>query len=36
MLLEPGANKTLRNIAAESPAYIALRWNHPENVTLLN
>ena len=36
LLLELGANKTLKNIAAESPADIALRWNHPENVTLLN
>ena len=36
LLLELGANKSLKNIAAESPADIALRWNHLENVTLLN
>jgi ankyrin repeat protein len=36
LLLELGANKNLKNIAAESPADIAARWNHPENVTLLH
>jgi ankyrin repeat protein len=36
LLLELGANKSLKNIAAESPADIAIRWNRHENVTLLN
>lgn len=36
LLLELGANKTLKNIAAESPADIARRWNHVQNVALLN
>jgi ankyrin repeat protein len=36
LLLELGANKTLKNIAAESPADIAQRWNHPQNAVLLN
>jgi ankyrin repeat protein len=36
ILLELGANKTVRNIAAESPADIALRWNHSEAAILLN
>ncbi|MDR0684477.1 MAG: ankyrin repeat domain-containing protein [Spirochaetaceae bacterium] len=36
LLLELGANKNLKNIAAESPADIAIRWNHMENVVLLN
>jgi ankyrin repeat protein len=36
LLLELGANKHIKNIAAESPADIATRWNHPENVALLN
>jgi ankyrin repeat protein len=36
LLLELGANKNLKNIAAESPADIAMRWNHMENMVLLN
>jgi ankyrin repeat protein len=36
LLLELGANKNLKNIAAETPADIALRWNHPNNAALLN
>jgi ankyrin repeat protein len=36
LLLELGANKNLKNIAAESPADIARRWNHQETVALLN
>jgi hypothetical protein len=36
LLLELGANKSVRNIAAESPADIAMRWNHRENAALLN
>ena len=36
LLLELGANRNIRNIAAESPADIALRWNHPANAALLN
>jgi ankyrin repeat protein len=36
LLLELGANKSLKNIAAESPADIARRWNHLENMALLN
>jgi ankyrin repeat protein len=34
-LLELGANKTIRNIASEIPADIALRWNRTENADLL-
>jgi ankyrin repeat protein len=36
LLLELGANKAIKNIAAESPADIAMRWNHRENAALLN
>jgi ankyrin repeat protein len=36
LLLELGANKTLKNIAAESPADIAQRWNHFQLAALLN
>jgi ankyrin repeat protein len=36
MLIELGANKETRNIAAESPADIALRWKHPQAAALLN
>jgi ankyrin repeat protein len=36
LLLDLGANKNTRNIAAESPADIARRWNHPEITSLLN
>ena len=34
-LLELGANKTLRNIASETPEDIAIRWNRTENAELL-
>jgi ankyrin repeat protein len=36
LLLELGANKNSRNIAAESPADIARRWNKSNIATLLN
>jgi ankyrin repeat protein len=36
LLLELGANKSVKNIAAESPADIALRWNRNEIAALLN
>jgi ankyrin repeat protein len=36
VLLELGANKNIRNIASESPADIALRWNYREAAALLN
>jgi ankyrin repeat protein len=36
LLLELGANKTIKNIAAESPRDIALRWNLRDNAVLLN
>jgi ankyrin repeat protein len=36
LLLDLGANKNTRNIAAESPADIARRWNHPEITAMLN
>ncbi|MDR2742605.1 MAG: ankyrin repeat domain-containing protein [Treponema sp.] len=36
LLLDLGANKNTRNIAAESPADIARRWNRPEITALLN
>jgi len=36
LLLELGAVKHARNISAESPADIALRWNNRENAALLN
>jgi hypothetical protein len=36
LLLELGAVKTVKNIAAESPADIAIRWNKRENAALLN
>ncbi|MCL1814548.1 MAG: ankyrin repeat domain-containing protein [Treponema sp.] len=35
VLLELGANKNIRNIAAESPADIALRWNHEQAAAML-
>jgi ankyrin repeat protein len=35
LLLELGANKNIRNIAAESPADIARRWNHSEIIAML-
>jgi len=35
-LLSLGAFSEVRNIAAESPADIALRWNHPGAAALLN
>ena len=35
-LLALGAFKEVRNIAAESPAEIALRWNHHDAAALLN
>jgi hypothetical protein len=31
-----GADKTIRNIASESPADIALRWRNNEAAALLN
>jgi ankyrin repeat protein len=36
LLLEFGANKSVKNIAAESPADIAQRWNRIETAALLN
>jgi ankyrin repeat protein len=36
LLLELGANKGVKNIAAESPADIARRWNRYETAALLN
>ncbi|MDR2371091.1 MAG: ankyrin repeat domain-containing protein [Treponema sp.] len=36
LLLELGANKSVKNIAAESPADIAVRWNRTEAFGLLN
>jgi ankyrin repeat protein len=36
LLIELGANKHSRNIASESPADIARRWNRPDIVSLLN
>ena len=36
LLLSLGAQKEIKNIAAESPAEIALRWRHPEAAALLN
>jgi ankyrin repeat protein len=36
LLLELGANKSIKNIAAESPADIAQRWNQRESAALLN
>jgi ankyrin repeat protein len=36
LLLELGANKGVKNIAAESPADIARRWNQIETAALLN
>jgi len=35
LLLELGANKTIRNISSELPADIALRWNKRENAEIL-
>ena len=36
LLLSMGANKTVKNIAAESPAEIAQRWRNTEAAALLN
>jgi len=36
LLLELGAAKSAKNISAESPADVALRWNNRENAALLN
>ena len=36
LLLELGANKDVRNISEERPVDIAMRWNHRENIALLN
>jgi ankyrin repeat protein len=36
LLIFMGANKTIKNISAESPAEIALRWRHHEAASLLN
>jgi len=36
VLLGLGADMNVRNISAESPADIAMRWNRPENAALLN
>jgi ankyrin repeat protein len=36
ILLSLGAQKDVKNIAAESPAEIALRWKHSEAAALLN
>jgi len=35
LLLELGANKTIRNISSELPADIAVRWNKIENAEIL-
>ena len=35
LLLELGANKTIRNISSELPLDIAVRWNNRENAELL-
>jgi ankyrin repeat protein len=35
MLLELGANKNIKNIASESPADIAMRWNHIQAAIML-
>ncbi|GHV86180.1 hypothetical protein AGMMS50230_17880 [Spirochaetia bacterium] len=35
ILLELGANKNIRNVAAESPSDIAARWNHRQAAALL-
>ena len=36
LLLELGADKNSRNISAEKPSDVALRWNNRENAVLLN
>ena len=36
LLLELGADKRTKNISAESPADVAMRWNNRENALLLN
>jgi len=36
LLLELGAAKNAKNISAESPADVAIRWNNRENAALLN
>jgi len=35
ILIEMGANRTIRNIASETPHEIAVRWNRSENAELL-
>ena len=35
VLLDLGAQKSVKNIASESPAEIAVRWSHPEAAALL-
>ncbi|MDR2952205.1 MAG: ankyrin repeat domain-containing protein [Treponema sp.] len=35
LLLELGANKTIRNISSESPADVAVKWNRGDNAALL-
>jgi ankyrin repeat protein len=35
VLLDLGAQKSVKNIASESPAEIAVRWRHPEAAALL-
>jgi len=36
ILLDLGADKNMRNISAESPADVAMRWNNRENARALN
>ena len=36
VLLDLGADKSTKNISAESPADVAMRWNNRENAMLLN
>jgi ankyrin repeat protein len=36
LLIELGANKSIRNLSAESPSDVARRWNRPEIAALLN
>jgi ankyrin repeat protein len=36
LLLDLGADKDTRNISAERPADIAMRWNNHENARVLN
>jgi ankyrin repeat protein len=35
LLLELGANKTVRNISAESPIDVAMKWRRPSSVTTI-